>query len=262
MTDRSNDLNSFSGAYVLNALDADEAREFEAALETSDETRYEVTELRDTAVLLGLSVAPVEPRPELKTNLMNLIASTPQLPVEEEHEVATVAPVREFEIPSKAARKAEARWFTRPVVVLSSMAAAAALIVGTVVVSGNLNDTSFQQAQAAQLAQISSADDSDKIITDVKGGGTATVIWSPELDSAAVTVDGVDTLPSDKTYELWYIDSDGARPAGTFNADDTGSGWRVLDGTMNDGDQIGVSIEPAGGSKTPTTVVAAVSTTA
>ena len=71
-----------SGAYALNALNAEEQKEFEAHLAESAATRNEVTEMTATAALLGLSVTPVEPSPDLKRNLMAMIASTPQLPKE------------------------------------------------------------------------------------------------------------------------------------------------------------------------------------
>jgi anti-sigma-K factor RskA len=260
---KNDDVSNLSGAYALNALDADEASAFEAEIERSEQTRYEVTELRDTAVLLGLAVTPVEPRPELKANIMALIATTPQLPVEETaHEVAPVQPSREFSQPSGAAEtRAQSRWFARPAVILTSMAAAAALIVGGVVVSTNVRDTQEQNLAVAKYAQINAADDAERIVADVTDGGTATVTWSSELSSAAVTVDDVATLPSDKIYELWYIGSDGPRAAGTFSTDADGDAWTVLEGEMKDGDTIGVTVEPAGGSEQPTTTpVVAVAT--
>jgi anti-sigma-K factor RskA len=53
-------------------------------------------------------------------------------------------------------------------------------------------------------------------------------------------------------YELWYIDSSGARAAGTFTTDG-GRTITVLQGTMAAGDTVGVTVEPAGGSVKPST---------
>jgi anti-sigma-K factor RskA len=69
-------------------------------------------------------------------------------------------------------------------------------------------------------------------------------------------------LPSSLTYELWYIGTDGAKPAGTFDVDGSATQSVVLAGKMSAGDSIGVTIEPAGGSKKPTTDPIAVVTTA
>ena len=276
MTNEKNDLPvNLSGAYVLNALDAAEAEAFEAHIAASPETRYEVTELRDTAVVLGLAVDPIEPPADLKASLMAKIAQTPQwAPAEPATHVvetpAVVPTVADAEpdiqkqpelvgatassFDTAAERKAGARWFTRPAVLLASMAAAVALIAGGVVVSGNIQQSQFAASQADQLAAILGADDSQTAKADVTGGGKVTLTWSNELASSVVVANGVATLPADKVYELWYINEDGARPAGTFTAEQDEDGtWRVLDGEMQTGDTIGVTVEPAGGSDTPTT---------
>jgi anti-sigma-K factor RskA len=205
-----------------------------------------------------MAVAPVAPSAELKSGIMAMLDSTPQLPLEQgEHEIARREKVREFERP--AAAKAQARWFARPVTMITTAAAALVIIVGGVTAYNGVSTAQHEAAVSAQVTQITTASDASKITTDVKTGGTATVMWSPSAMQAAVKVDGVKVLPGSKTYELWYIGKDGARPAGTFTTSD-GSTITVLSGTMQEGDAIGVSVEPAGGSKAPTEVVAAVTT--
>jgi anti-sigma-K factor RskA len=193
---------------------------------------------------------------------MDLLESTPQLPAEgDEHELAPVAPIREFERP--AAARAKARWFARPALLVTSLAAAAALILGGVVVSSNLRDMSAQNEAFGKYTQITSAEDAQNVVADVTGGGTATVHWSEELGSAAVTVDGVTALPGSKTYEMWFIGTDGTpRAAGTFNTNDSGDQWSVLTGDLQPGDTIGLTVEPAGGSTAPTTTPVVAVTTA
>ena len=238
-----------TGAYALHALTEDEARIFEAHLAESEETRNETTELTDTAVLLGMAVDPVTPPASLKQSIMDQLASTPQLPREELPE----APIQLSSFHGKAAAKAQARWFSKPLTALAGIAAAIILVVGGGVISNTFNDNSFQQAQANQLAAIGSATDTKRVDTKIEGGGSATLMWSNELGSSAFIADGLKKLESGKTYELWYIGSDGPRAAGTFTIDKNGSAWRVLDGEMKGGDVIGVTIEPSGGSKAPTT---------
>jgi anti-sigma-K factor RskA len=269
-----------SAAYVLSALSGEEKKEFERHLAESESTRNEVTELSETAALLGLSVTPVTPSPALKTNLMAMLASTPQLPRQTESEqpadasappravtaVAAVAPVAEVpdaEVPvvapaapveNGAERRAKARWFNRPALAISSVAAAIALIVGGGVVTNQLSDATYQRQQADQLAQINSADDMQQAAAEVATGGTATLVWSAELGKSAVIVDGLEDLPNDKTYELWYIAADGTiTAAGLMDVAESDNTWRVLDGEMEAGDTVGVTIEPKGGSEQPTT---------
>ncbi|MCW2530336.1 MAG: hypothetical protein JWM76_5196 [Pseudonocardiales bacterium] len=251
-----------SGAYVLNALDPSETIEFEAHLEGSDTLRNEVTELSDTAVLLGMAVAPVQPSAELKTNIMAMLASTPQLT----HDIAPVRtlkavpqlPVEQADTTEFApapvtgahANRAKARWFNRPIVALTAVAAAFALVVGGGVIANMIPDNTSQQAQADVLAAITSASDKQEAQAAVSTGGTATLVWSEEVGKSALITNGLADLPDDKTYELWYIDASGATPAGLLDNDST---WRVLDGEMSNGLTIGVTVEPNGGSDAPTT---------
>ena len=238
------ELGNLSGSYALNGLDAADLAEFETHLQQSHATRDEVTELTDTAVLLGLAVEPVQPSAGLKASIMDQLDAHPQLPVAAASSAAFASP---------AGRKAQARWFTRPVTALAAVAAAIALFVGGGVVTTSLAQNNFAQQQADQLAAINSADDAQRASVDLADGGTATLVWSNTLLSSALIVDGLAPLPADRTYELWYINDAGARPAGTFGVAGSGSTWRVLDGTMKAGDTVGVTVEPRGGSDAPTT---------
>ena len=179
MTDKRNDPASLTGAYALNALSAEERAALEAKLgETEAESlRHEVTELADTAVLLGRAVAPVTPPPALKASIMDLIATTPQLPAlpaETASESDATASVTEI-TPRQAAaasaagstpvsaptpratttptstpaeRKARSRWFTKPVVALVSVAAVLGLVIGGGVLVNTIGEAQ-QYNQAA-----------------------------------------------------------------------------------------------------------------
>jgi anti-sigma-K factor RskA len=260
------------GAYVLNSLSIDERAAFEAHLAESETLRHETTELADTAVLLGGAIAPVQPSAALKANIMGLIATTPQLPPVVRPETvapdvaasvtplaavpapAQVAPSQAPEALSPATQKAQARWFTRPAIALVSAAAVVGLILGGGVLVNTIDEAQTQQLAADQLAAINAARDMQQAVAQVESGGTATLVWSNELASSAMIVDGLPALPSDKVYELWYIDTESvARPAGTFRVGENGATWRVLEGEMHSGDTVGVTVEPDGGSETPTT---------
>jgi len=258
------DFSSLSGSYALHALDPEERAEFEQHLQESDlqeteQTRNEVTELSDTAVLLGLAVAPVMPGPALKDSIMAKLGSTPQLPSvpvspNQSADAASRRP-RDTAAPTPAERKARAAWFLRPVTALACAAAAVALIIGGGVIVNSFSVDSFEQAQADQLAAITTANDAQRRVSPIEGGGTATLVWSNELGTSALVVADLEPLSSDRDYQLWYIDAgDGvARPAGVFSTAATGVGSRVLDGSMGAGDAVGLTVEPAGGSDTPTT---------
>jgi anti-sigma-K factor RskA len=266
-----------SGAFALGALSPEERERFLTAVAEDPDLAAESDELSDTAVLLGLAAAPVQPLARLKIDLMAAIASTPQLPAQETaspHDSlvsgsaapplsdtvldaqAPVATSGAASAAGPAEQRARGRWFTRPATLLAAAAAAIALFVG----GGIVGSTVFGGApavvdnQAAGLAEILAASDAQQARSDVEGGGTATLVWSGELGRSAVVVDGLAPLPAGSVYEAWYINDAGAAPAGTFDA--TGAhkaSWHLLDGTMSAGDTVGVTVEPAGGSKTPTT---------
>jgi len=233
--------NNLSGAYALDAVNAADRAAYEAAIaDASDETRSEAVELQDTAVLLGLAATPVTPSAEMRERLFAQIAVTPQLPRIEADVV--VGP---------AETKARLRW-SRTATTFASMAAAVALIVGGIAVgTSSLHPEPSFQAQ--QMAAIDVAPDKQELASDVAGGGTATLVWSEALATSAVVMEGVEPLPEGSVYQLWYIGAEGPRSAGFIATSPSDTSWRVLDGTMEHGDTVGITVEPKGGSEQPTT---------
>jgi len=255
------DAANSTGAFALNAMTPDEREAFERELATSPASRDEVAGLADTATLLGNAIDPIDPPASLKASIMSQIAVTPQLP-----RLEPVAPVAEHRTPVRdaaraalatptsttpAGRAAADRWFTRPLVVAAGIAAAFGLVVGGIATAALLTPTSDTTA-ADTLAAINAADDMQQAVADVSGGGTATLVWSNELLTSALIVDGLEPLPESKVYELWYIGESGPRAAGTFSVDADGTTWRVLDGDMQASDVVAITVEPAGGSEQPT----------
>jgi anti-sigma-K factor RskA len=247
-----------SGSYVLNAMDANERDDFEAQLAESEELRNEVTELTDTAVLLGLAVPPVTPPPALKQNIMARLSGIPQLaPDDEPERLAPVTVLRAVpagaDVASPALTKARARWYRRPGVIVAASVAAVVLVFGGVYGASVALQGSSSSQQATALAAISSASDVQRAEASVSTGGTATLVWSNMLGKSALIGKNLKPLPSNKTYEAWYINSAGqAIGAGLFESSGK-STLQVLTGTMRAGDTIGVTVEPAGGSTSPTT---------
>ena len=265
---------NLSGAYVLDALGDDERHAFEGLLDGSPDLQREVADLRETALLLAHAAQPVAPSAELRSSLMEKIARTPQLPPLRQPEAETAGgagdehervapqrrPVPEMEPTETEARilrptgAAERRWFTRPAAILGAAAAAAGLFFGGgAVISAVSGPGQSQEATASALDEIYAASDFQRTVAEVSTGGTATLVWSNELQRSAIVADGLTSLPGDRTYELWYIGDDGPVPAGTFDTTTDSAVTQVLKGEMSPGDVVGVTIEPAGGSDQPTT---------
>jgi hypothetical protein len=257
-TEQPADFTELSGAYALDALTEAEGAAFEAHLEVATQSRYEVDGLVDTALLLGLATAPLPPSPELKQRLLAAIAVTPQLPrladagVVSDAEAGVPAP----RVPGATERAARSGWGVRsfrPLLAVASLAAVVGLSVSIGVLANLMASNDQQNVQASRLAAISASADVQRAVADVAGGGTATLVWSNELLSSALIVDGIAVLPESRVYELWYLGESGPRAAGTFTVDSGGGYWFVLTGDMHSGDAVGVTIEPFGGSELPTT---------
>ncbi|GAB3137608.1 anti-sigma factor [Marisediminicola antarctica] len=291
MTER-DELHLLTGAYALNALDESERAAVDGYLAESEEARTEVTELSDTAVMLGLASPPVTPSPEFKANLMALISTTPQLgsgraphaeaphaeaphaetdaavtplvavallPTAEADAVPTSedqASIREIAAGTtrSAEARAQARWYRRPMTMLLAAAAAVALFAGGAVVGQQFTDANYQNAmaQAASLAELTAAPDVERSESSVSGGGTATLVWSESLQRSAMMFDSLPELTGDLVYQLWYIGDAGAVSAGTFSASSEQE-WRILEGSIGEASAVGMSVEPQGGSAQPTT---------
>lgn len=281
-----------AGAYALDAVSPEEAAEFEAYLEGSEEARIEAAELSDTAVALGMATIPVQPSAGLKADLMARLSSTPQLPpltgaatreatsagptasLPQGAVAPVAAPTAADEAPADgdahsdhattrggavtsdgvgpAEQRARARWFQRPAFIIASAAAAVGLFFGGVVVNQALTNNQFEEQQATALAEINAAPDAQRASTVTSDGHPATLVWSGKLGRSALLIDDLPPLPADKDYQLWYMNKGGAFSAGTFDSTGRGTVWRVLEGKMHAGDQVGVTVEPRGGSEEPT----------
>lgn len=246
MTSRDELMNA-AGAYALGALTEPEKSQFEALMAESEQLRAEVTELMDTAVELGLSVAPEEPSPALRASILDAVAVTPQLASE-----SRSSSEQSERVETRAELKARSRW-TTPLARLGAVAASVALIVGLGFTVRFGIQAQSDLVTASQINEIQASGDYQRETVDVTGGGNATLIWSVDLRRSALIVDGLRSLPPGSTYELWYIDAAGATPAGTFDVGDDGRHSVVLAGEMGRGDTVGVTVEPAGGSKKPST---------
>lgn len=212
---------SLTGAFALDAVTPREREALAQALAGSESLRTEVTELTDTAVELGLAIPPVTPPASLRASILDAVESLPQ----------DVSRRR-----SRPAAESGGRW-SRLGVVLAAAAAVLGLVAGGIAIGHFTNP----------MTVLANSQDMEKVTDEVDGGGIATVMWSKSMGQAAVTVEGIGPLPRDFVYQLWYM-GDTVRPAGTFTEDMT----MLLQGELLPGDEIGISIEPAGGSPEPT----------
>ncbi|MEX2549574.1 MAG: anti-sigma factor [Nitriliruptoraceae bacterium] len=240
------DMHTWTGAYVLDALPEDERERFEAHIQTCATCAEEVRELQETTSRLS-GVLAEEPPPGLRDQLLAAARHTPQ-----EASVTDLASARRrgASAPSRASR-------------LTAVAAGilAIAVAGLGYVAFDLADRVAETEAAVQeserevdrFVELLAAPDADVVTAESEDGSRARVVLSAEQGQAVVVTEGLPPAPSDRTYQLWLINADGATPAGLFDTEPDGRAATLLTGDLAGSAAIGVTLEPAGGSPQPTT---------
>lgn len=264
------DFADLAAGHALNALSAADERAYQEALAGNPHWDSHVRSAADAVAAISDTIEPVEPPASVRASLFARISELPQddspaaatpAPLDDEDFAAAgLTPVTAEREPvsggsASASGWGRRRWFT----LAASFAAVLALGFGAVTV-GQLM---APPAAVVALEQIEGAPDARSATATMPDGTVATAHWSASTGRSVLVSDGMPALPSDKTYELWFVREGTPIAAGTFEPDADGSATAVLEGQMHEGDVIAVTIEPAGGSPdgTPSTdAVVAVAT--
>lgn len=226
------DLHTMTGAYALDALDQDESREFEAHLDECEPCAREVRELRATGAMLGLAASAGVPS-SLRDAVMAQVRTTRQLPpVGEQPDDGRVLPLLR-----------RARTTSRALLAVAAALVVIAGALGAVVVRDQRELSRVQQAAAAMSAVISSPD-----AKQIDAGGAARVIMSASQGKAVFVARSLPEAERGRVLQLWVLGDGAPRSVGIVN----GTMPLVATGVRS-GLQLGVTVEPAGGSKSPTT---------
>lgn len=229
------DIHALTGPYVLDAVADSERDAFESHLASCEDCRTEVSDLREAVTKLSQYVA-TSPPVGLRSKVMTVVREHRQ-----------VSPVRRTEsVPRNEV--------VRPRLVRRSLILAAAFlaIAGSGVVAlDQYRDNAASTAVSTRVTTILTQSDARTIHGAVSGGGQATVVLSTRQDAAVVLVRELRPLPSDKTYQLWFIDAaQNPRSIGLTN----GSSLipTVVTGGISGQVAFAVTVEPAAGSVRPT----------
>ncbi|GAA2153149.1 anti-sigma factor [Kitasatospora kazusensis] len=233
------DLHTLTGAYATHSLSEQERQDFERHLAACPACTLEVQEFSAALARLGSAEALVVPA-ELKSRVMAGISSVRQLAPGVAEEATTTAP----------GRGRLRRYLPR--LALAASVAVAALLGGVAVQQHGQADRARATAsrlasQQAAFSSLLTAPDA-RTTTGSAGSGVGTVVYSQSRGEAGFLASNLPTLPSDRTYQLWYNDHGTMRPAGLLPAS---NGSLLLTGRIDGAAGIGVTVEPAGGSRTP-----------
>lgn len=229
---------------ALHALSPADQDAFEAARAQHPEWDHLVQADVATAAALADGVAETAPPPELRATLLSRLASTPQLPADAG--LADDALGADRPVSTAAADPRKRRRWTRALLALAaSVALLAAIGVGAALVSDWLN----RPAAVVALEQIEDAPDAQSATADLSDGGTATAHWSESVGKVVLVSDALPGIAQDQSFEMWFVRDGSPIAAGTFEPTSEPT-TALLEGTMQPGDVIAVTVEPQGGSPT------------
>ncbi|MFF1546613.1 anti-sigma factor domain-containing protein [Streptomyces sp. NPDC058291] len=224
------------GAYVLHALPPAEEAAFDNHLAGCETCRHEVASLQEaTAALATVHSMPVAPH--LRAGTLDSITRVSQ---------------------DRSRRHTRSLGRRALNLVLAASIAAVAALGGTAVWQhSQAEDARSQAAQARSaneaLTDVVTASDATLHTAGLTGGAAAAVVVSRGQGSAVFTAQGLPDLTGDKVYELWYAADTGAlRPAGLLRSE-TNQNARLLEGPLAGAVAVGITVEPPGGSRQPST---------
>ena len=213
-------LRELTAAYALDALEPEDERVLEEHLRVCAECREEVASFADTAAALAYGVEAPAPPDALRGRILTAARAE-----------------RENVVPLRPRRT--------PVLVASAVAAVAAVAaIALGVWASSLSNSLDEEREAVRI--LAGADR-----TVALSGADGRVFVGPSGE-AALVVRNLERAPADKTYEAWIIRAGKPARAGVFEGKDDRDVVK-LDGTVEPGSTVAVTVEREGGVDAPTT---------
>ncbi len=238
---------------ALGELTAAEEAELDAALAADAQLAAELD--ADAAVAARLQATHAEAPPAgLKASVMAAIdaldpsVTDPSLGVEPAPVPIAPGPATGRGVVDFAAAqrtRSARRW--RAWQPLAAAAAVVMLLVGGVLVAGRNGSDGGSTFEA-----VATADDGQRRTLEGELGGTLDVVYSPSRQAFVLVGTDIPALTDEQTYQLWLVDDAGAQPVGLFRPDGDGRVEQVFADLDPSDFVVGVTIEPAAGSQTPT----------
>jgi anti-sigma factor RsiW len=213
------DLHDLTAAYALDALDPDEAQEYEAHLARCERCRDELAALSEAAGALAYATEGPAPPAELRARILQ----------QAQRERPNVVPLRP-------------RWIA-PLAAAAAVAACAAIVLG--IWAASLHGKLDRERRLTAVLGDPSAQRS------ALAGDRGTLVVSSSGD-AVLLVKRLDQAPAGKTYEAWVSTGGRPQPAGTFDGGPKHS-VLLLTRAVPGSAEVLVTVEKDGGTAAPTT---------
>lgn len=251
--------------------------------QSGDDVEYFDDELdSETATLLGASLRPVDPPAAIRASLLETIAREPQTERvdQADHTAEEEAGDRDAvggsnggsgsdgdsdgdsvdsEVLSlDAHRRRRSAWRTG---LLRAAAAVVLLGVGIGVgrwsvrgaVDEAMDSMASSMASTQHYAHLNQAQDVQRVTDTMPDGHVATLTWSRDMSMTALTLPAaMKESAGGRSLQVWLKEGETTTSLGVYDPRD-GAGFSFLDVMPKPGQQIVITMEPAGGSAQPTT---------
>lgn len=260
------DVHALSGVYALDAMAGVEQDRFERHLDGCRSCLREVRSLHETVSELALAVAAAPP-PGFRERVLAAVPSVQQLspvagPSAGQPAAGTAQELARHSGRPRPARRRPAHklrrrrvdvWLPRIAV---GVAAVATVVAGVLGVRLNSVESQLGVSRAAQaaLTRLLNTPGVRVLAKTTSIGGDVTAVHVPGQQRVVVLTKDLPPLPASKVYQVWLINKSkiGIRSAGLLQRPSNGLATLLASGVAK-GDVVGITVEPAGGTKQPTT---------
>jgi anti-sigma-K factor RskA len=229
------DPHDLVGAYVMDAVDQADRAAFEQHLTGCDSCADEVRELRETVARMA-ATEDVRPRPELRDQTMQAAARLRQVPPVVAEQAPRSRP-RLLTFMRETGRALRGQSWTVRVAALAAVGCLAVAVVFGAQMHGAQSRLNAARAQAHDVALVLGAPDA---------------VMSHRAGELVLTANGLPVLPRAWVYQVWLMGPAGDRSAGLLHAAHGKMAGPMLVTGLLSGDRVGLTVEPAGGSRRPT----------
>ena len=249
--------------------------------QSGDDVEYFDDELdSETAALLGASLRPVDPPAAIRASLLETIAREPQTERADraDHTAEEEAGDRDAVGGSNSGSDGDGDGDTVDSEVLSLdahrrrrsawrtgllRAAAAVVLLGVGIGVGRwsvrgavdeaMDSMASSMASTQHYAHLNQAQDVQRVTDTMPDGHVATLTWSRDMSMTALTLPAaMKESASGRSLQVWLKEGETTTSLGVYDPRD-GAGFSFLDVMPKPGQQIVITMEPAGGSAQPTT---------
>ena len=249
--------------------------------QSGDDVEYFDDELdSETAALLGASLRPVDPPAAIRASLLETIAREPQTERADraDHTAEEEAGDRDAVGGSNSGSDGDGDGDTVDSEVLSLdahrrrrsawrtgllRAAAAVVLLGVGIGVGRwsvrgavdeaMDSMASSMASTQHYAHLNQAQDVQRVTDTMPDGHVATLTWSRDMSMTALTLPAaMKESAGGRSLQVWLKEGKTTTSLGVYDPRD-GAGFSFLDVMPKPGQQIVITMEPAGGSAQPTT---------